>query len=180
MTKLQVVAMLCVLCACGTKTPSPQQQQTLERQAQSTLAEMTGRDPGLSAVLHDSIAYAVFPSVGAAGAIVGGAFGKGILYEHGAAAGYVELKQASIGLELGGQSFAELIVFRNPQEVEDLKAGNFKMGTNVSAVAITAGAAAATRISDQAAVFVMPRGGLMASVSVTGQTIGFRPLSAMR
>jgi lipid-binding SYLF domain-containing protein len=178
MSKFQAAVVVCALGACATHTPSPQQTYSLEQKAAAALSEMISRDPGLPALLSASEAYAVFPDVGAAGAIVGGAFGKGILYERGRPMGYVEVKQGSIGLQLGGQTYSELIVLRNRADVEALKAGSFKMGAGMSAVAIKTGAAAAGSFAGGTSVFVMTKGGLMADISVSGQTVAYRPLPA--
>ncbi len=177
MSKIHTALLVCVLGACATHTPSPQQQQSLEQKGAATLSEMIARDPGLPALLSSSEAYAVFPDVGAAGAIVGGAFGKGILYERGRPMGYVEVKQGSVGLQLGGQTYAELIVLRNRHDVEELKAGTLNLGAGASAVAIKAGAAASGSFAGGTSVFVMPHGGLMADISISGQTIAYRPLA---
>jgi len=176
---IRALAIACVLCACGTKTPSTTKQQSLETESRATLSEMAAKDPGLSGLLQQAGGYAVFPNVGSAGALVaGGAFGKGILYQNGAAVGYVELKQGSVGLEVGGQSYSELIVLRDAYSVEQLKANNFTVGAGVTAVVIQTGAAASTRFESGSEVFVLPRGGLMAGVAVSGQKIGYQPLTA--
>jgi len=172
-----VAALAFALGACATHTPSPATQRNLESEADATLSEMTNRDPSLNDVLATSNAYAVFPDVGAAGAFVaGGAFGKGILFEGGRPVGYVEVKQGSIGLELGGQTYSELVVLKEPHDVALLKAGQLAIGANASAVILKTGAAATANAANGNSVFVMPRGGLMAGVSITGQTIDFRPL----
>ena len=177
MSKL-CVAVLLVLGACGTSKPSPSETSNLQAQAATTLNSMTAKDPGLPGLLSSSVAYAVFPNIGAAGALfAGGAYGKGILYEHGQPTGYVELKQGSVGLELGGQTYAELVVLQAPGAVADLKAGNLKLGAGASAVVIKAGGAAQARFESGTAVFVMPHGGLMAGVQVSGQQIAYRPLA---
>jgi lipid-binding SYLF domain-containing protein len=180
MSKLYLAGVLVMLAACGTKAPPPAQQQTLKSQAANTLAEMTARDPSLPTLLGQSAGYAVFPSVGAGGAVVGGAFGKGILYEQGMPTGYVEISQGSIGLQLGGQTYAQLVALETPADVAHLKSGNVTLGANANAVVLKTGAAAETHFQGGVAVVVMPRGGLMAGVTVTGQQIRYRPLTAMR
>jgi lipid-binding SYLF domain-containing protein len=161
---------------CAPHPPSTAQAQSLDSRATGTLADMEQKDPGLDAVLADSAGYAVFPDIGAAGVFVaGGAAGKGVLYEHGRPVGYVELRQGSIGPQLGGQTFAELIVLRDHYDVERLKANTFDLGAQASAVALTSGAAASAQFQNGAAVFVVPRGGLMAGVSISGQQITFLP-----
>jgi lipid-binding SYLF domain-containing protein len=88
-------------------------------------------------------------------------------------AGFVELNQGSIGAQLGGQTFAELIVLRDRFAAEQIRTGQFSVGANVSAVAVKTGAAASTQFKDGIAVFVNPHGGLMAELSVSGQQLNF-------
>ena len=68
-------------------------------------------------------------------------------------------------------------MLENPSEIEQLKAGSFDLGADTSAVALESGAAASARFSEGTTVFVMPRGGLMAGVSISGQQIQYRPLA---
>lgn len=179
MLKLSCIA-LAATCAvaCASAPRSPQGKQSLEQEASSALGQMIQRDASLQPKLQQAYAYAVFPDVGKAGALVaGGAYGRGVLYVQGRPAGFVELTQGSVGFELGGQTFAELLVLNGPQQVHALERGTFNVGGQVSAVAVKAGAAAAAQFSGGMAVFVMPRGGLMAGLSLTGQQINFQPLS---
>lgn len=163
---------------CAAHAPAPAAQASLEQHASATLAEMQARDPGLGDLMRSATGYAVFPDVGAAGALIaGGAFGKGILYEHGVPTGYVEVRQGSVGPQLGGQTYAELIVLRDPYDIDRLKAGAFDLGAGATAVALDAGASASVRLTSGATVFVLPRGGLMAGVSISGQQVVYRPLT---
>lgn len=153
------------------------EQESLEARAQATLETMMARDARLKELLDTSHGYAVFPEIGKGGVLVGGAFGRGVVYEGGEPTGYLELSQASIGAQLGGQTFAELIVFQTEDALARLKTDNFDIGGDVSAVALTSGAAGAVRFEGGVAVFVMPRGGLMVDLSVNGQKIDFEPRS---
>lgn len=174
-----ILVPLVVLGCAGTQTRG--QELRLEDQVSATLGAMTARDPGLDSLLHQTYAYAVFPDVGKAGVFyVGGAYGNGILYENGTPSGLVQLKQGSVGLELGGETFSELILLHDPDDVARLKTGNFDLGADASAVALTAGAATAGAFRNGMAVFVMPRGGLMAGITVTGQSIDYHPWIARR
>lgn len=178
MSKYHIVAAIALaVAACTSPAPSsPKAQASLEDQAGATLGEMFTRAPELHSLVNSSAGYAVFPSVGAAGAFVaGGAHGKGVLYENGYPVGFVSLSQASIGPQLGGQTFSELLVLRSPYDVQQLKAGNFKLGAEASAVVLNAGAGVAGSVASGRTVFIYPRGGLMASLSVSGQQINFQP-----
>ena len=161
--------------ACATAPKTEAGRRDLEAKAAETLQDMRARDSALQAVLDSSAGYVVFPEIGKGGVIVGAAYGRGILYEGGRAVGFVELNQGSIGAQLGGQTFSELIVFRDPFDIARLKGGKFSIGADASAVVLTTGASASARFVDGVAVFTVPRGGLMAELSVTGQQLNFQP-----
>ncbi len=175
MTRLGMLAIV-VIAGCATSPPTKQSQSNLYQQAGTTLGEMRARDPSIDNVLLNASAYVVFPDIGKAGVgAVGGAFGRGVLYEHGQPTGFVKLEQGTVGATLGGQTYAELIVLYNPDDVLRLKSGEFDLGADASAVAITAGAAVNANFRNGTAVFVLPRGGLMAEAAVAGQRIEFVP-----
>ena len=166
-----VAALWLTGCASAPKTRA--EERTLDEQASATLELMKARDVRLSELLDSAEGYVVLPEIGKGGALVGGAYGRGVVYEHGQPIGYVELSQASFGAQLGGQTFSELIVFRDRDALLRVKTDNFDLGGSVSAVALTSGAAAAAQFEGGVAVFVMPRGGLMVDVSVSGQKINY-------
>ncbi|HET7506495.1 MAG TPA: lipid-binding SYLF domain-containing protein [Kofleriaceae bacterium] len=170
-----IAALVIGIAACAGAPKTPAEQQSLEARAEATLGSMKSRDPGLPGLLGSAYGYAVFPDIGKGGVVVGAAYGRGVLFEHGHATGYIELNQGSIGAQLGGQTFAELIVFRDRFAVEKLKAGQFELGANASAVVLTAGASGAANFTDGIAVFTVPQGGLMAELSVSGQKLDFQP-----
>ena len=177
MSKLSTLAVFAFVAACGNPGPtSPQAAASLEDQSNAALTDMFARAPQLHAVVNDAAGYAMFPSIGAAGALIaGGASGHGVLYENGYPIGYVSLKQGSVGPQLGGQTFAELIVLPTRDDVAAMRAGNFKFGAHACAVILNRVAATATRFGRGQTVFIQPKGGMMASASITGQHIDFVP-----
>lgn len=164
---------LLLLIGCATAPKTTDERQSLETRADATLRAMQDKDPSLRDVIEQSAGYAVFPSVGKGGAGVGGAFGRGVLYERGAVTGYVKLEQAQIGAVLGGETFSELLVLSKAEDVQDLKQGDYKLAATIEAIALTAGAGAKGNLDSGAAVFVMPVGGLMVDVSISGQRFQF-------
>jgi lipid-binding SYLF domain-containing protein len=172
------VAGCAFLAGCATAPATKAEKQSLQHQAEATLGEMIARDPALRDVTHHALAYAVFPSIGKGGVLVGGAYGKGVLYEGGMPTGFVSVEQASIGAQLGGQSFAELLVLRNSSDINTLKTGTYSVGAEAGAVVLSSGAAAHATFDPNASVFVLPRGGLMVDVSVSGQRIKYQSFGA--
>jgi len=164
-----------VMVGCSTAPKSAGEKQDLQREAETTLASMKSKDPSLADALAQSAGYVVFPSIGKGGVVVGGAFGRGVLYQDGRVAGNVKVEQANIGAVLGGQTFSEVLVLHTSYDVVHLKNGDFKLGANAGAVVIREGAAAAATMDSGSAAFVMPRGGAMVDVSVDGQRFKFEP-----
>ena len=165
-----------VLVGCATAPTTEAKRASLQTSAQATIQAMTARDPELATLLNHSYGYAVFPTIGKAGVVAGAAFGRGVVYRQGQLVGFAALNQGSLGAQLGAQTFSELIVFVDPQSLTRLQSGNFSIGANASAVALTAGAARTVRFVNGVAVFVMPRGGLMAELSISGQQINYQSL----
>lgn len=170
-----VVAMFMIV-GCATAPSSPAARRGLVAEADATVASMTAKDPSLQRMLDRSPGYAVFPNIGAGGAIVGGAYGRGVLFEHGRPAGFVELNQGSVGLLIGGQSYSQVMVFENDAAMSRIKSGNFDVGAEATAVALSAGIADAAQFEDGVAIFQLPKGGLMASAAVNGQKINFQAM----
>jgi lipid-binding SYLF domain-containing protein len=175
MKNLSMTAVLLALSACATAPKSSASKASLEDNSMATLNAMIRKDPGLENRLRDAAGYAVFPSIGKGGFIAGAAYGRGILYQDGRAVGFVELNQGSLGAQIGAQTFSELIIFQDQSRVDQLKGGKFSLGANASAVVLTAGAAASAPFQNGVGVFVLPKGGAMAELSVSGQQINFQP-----
>ena len=140
--------------------------------------------------------YAIFPSIGKAGIGVGGAYGKGKVFEGGKVVGNTSMTQATIGFQLGGQSFSQVIFFEDARALKEFTGGNFEFGAEAAAVAITAGAGAKTTTTGSSAgasggrndaktvgkyykgmaTFTVAKGGLMFEASLGGQKFSYKPL----
>lgn len=175
MTGLLVgVLSLLVLGACATAPRSVEGKVDIEKEAATALAKAKKTDPGLANVFHSAAGYAVFPSVGKGGAGVGGAYGKGVLYEKGVVVGYCDLSQATIGLQLGGQSYTEIVVFETQQAVDAFKQGRFRFDAQATAVALKAGVTTKAQFTNGVAVFILDETGLMLEATVGGQKFSYQ------
>jgi lipid-binding SYLF domain-containing protein len=169
-------AMMLVL-GCNTAPKTAAEKDQLRTDAQSTIHKMEGTDPSLRDLLNRSYGYVVFPSIGKGGLIVGGAFGRGVVYQGGSTIGTAELSQASIGAQLGGATFAEIVVFETREAMDKFRTGKFEFGADAQAVLLKSGAAGATSFRNGVAVIQMPQGGAMAGISLTGQKLKYFPCS---
>ena len=107
---------------------------------------------------------------------IGGAAGKGVAYKALQIIGSSKLKQASIGLQLGGQQYSEVIFFENKESFDKFINGNLKFNAQASAVAITVGASVDVAYQDGVAVFTRAKGGLMYEASIGGQHFNFEAM----
>ena len=138
--------------------------------------------------------YAVFPTIGKGGVGIGGAHGKGKVYAGGKYVGDTSMTQLTIGLQLGGQAYSEIIFFEDQRAFDAFTSGNFEFGAEASAVAITAGASAKANTSGSSAgasvtkneaknvggynkgmaTFTVAKGGLMYEASIGGQKFNYK------
>ena len=174
------LASLLVLAALQGLPPDALRAQDAKQQARcnETIDLFKKNDPSLEKFFGSAVGYAIFPSVGKGAFVVGGAAGSGCLYEGGAIIGQAKLGQVTIGLQLGGQSYAEVIFFENRDAIDAFKGNSFELSAQVSAVAAASGASANAKYRLGVLVFTLAKTGLMYEASVGGQKFTFKPLVA--
>jgi lipid-binding SYLF domain-containing protein len=168
------IALLNVGCASGPPATTAERDD-MHDSVNATLHRVNDVDPSLQNYLNSAYGYAVFPSIGKGAAGIGGAYGRGEVFERGKFVGYTQMSQATIGAQIGGQSYSELIVFEDRFALQRFELGQVAFDANVSAVALQAGAASSSKFDNGVAVFVAPTGGLMAEASIGGQDFSFEP-----
>ena len=143
-------------------------------------------------LLAQSYGYAVLPTIGKGGMGIGGAGGSGCVFAGEKHTGNVSMGQVTVGWQLGGQSYSELILFKNADTYKEFTQGNFEFGADATAVALTYGAAAGASTQGASAsagdtkgkgawkrgmaIFTLAKGGLMYEASIGGQKYNFKPL----
>ena len=139
----------------------------------SAKAEFIQTDPSLSKFFESAAGYVIFPNVGKGAVGIGGASGNGIAYEKGRMVGKAKMSQVSVGFQLGGQAYRELIFFENQEALDRFKKNKVELSAQASAVAATAGASANAKYSDGVMIYTQQKGGLMYEASVGGQKFKF-------
>jgi len=132
-------------------------------------------DADLAKWFNTAYGYAVFPSITKAAVVVGGAGGGGRVFEKGTYIGDAHVSQATIGAQLGGQSFSEVIFFETKAALDRFKENKFELSAGLSAVAAAEGKSKDAKYADGVAVFTHAKKGLMAEASVGGQKFKFTP-----
>jgi len=152
----------------------PDTSDKLELSVAQAIIKAKSKDPTLTKWFDTAYAFAVFPRVGKGGIGIGGAHGKGLVIRGDATVGNSSLSQITIGFQLGGQVYSQYIMFRDKTAFQHFTRGNFEMGAQVSAVAITLGASADANYDGGVAVFTIADGGLMYEASVGGQKFKYK------
>jgi len=153
--------------------------------------------PVVQPYFNNAYGYAVFPTIGKGGVGIGGAHGSGQVYVGDKVTGKTSMTQLTIGWQLGGQAYSQIIFFEDKRAYQEFTSGNFEFGAQASAVAITAGAQAqagttgaaasaspggsagaqaATKYQKGMAVFTRAKGGLMYEAAIGGQKFSFEPI----
>ena len=143
-----------------------------------------------------SYAYAVFPTIGEAGFIIGGAHGKGRVYEQNKLVGDTTMTQLSAGFQAGGKAYSQIIFFEDKRALDEFESGTFEFAAGASAIAVTAAASASAGTSGATSsasggkndattssggfqrgmlVFTIGKGGLMFTAALAGQKFSFTP-----
>lgn len=157
------------------------------------------RTAGDSAGFFDnSYGYAVFPTIGKGGIGIGGAHGKGRVFAGGRHVGDATMTQLTVGFQLGGQAFSQIIFLQDERSFREFTTGNFEFSAQATAVAITAGVSAEANTgggmsagvsggrNDAStthggfrkgmAIFTIAKGGLMYEAALGGQKFSYIPL----
>jgi lipid-binding SYLF domain-containing protein len=169
-----VVIGLQVMTGCATAPRTDSEKIVLGSKVQDVIDLARKEDSGLKKFFDEAAGYAIFPTVGKGAIGIGGAYGKGELYEGGKLAGYCDLTQVSIGFALGGQGYTELIFFEIKDDVDHFKSGNFAFAAQASAVALKSGVSANAKYENGVAVFTMSEAGLMYEASIGGQKFSYQ------
>jgi lipid-binding SYLF domain-containing protein len=182
--KVKITALsLClaiILVGCSIAPEKPEAKAVLSAESNEAIAIFKDKDPDIQRFFDKSYGYAVLPKVFKGAFLVGGAYGKGEVYEQGKMIGYCNMSQATLGFSFGGEYFREIIFFRDKNDLDVFKTEEFTFSAQITGVAATIGAAAKADYQAGMAVFVTTDKGLMVDVSLGGQKFKYIDKSAAR
>jgi lipid-binding SYLF domain-containing protein len=153
----------------------PTQAQREKAMVEETIAKFKEADASMKVFFDKAYGYVVFPGIGKGGFIIGGGHGTGWVYEQGTYIGRATLTQLTVGAQIGGQSYREIIFFKDKKTLDNFKQGDVELAAQVSAIIVKQGASKDASYSNGVAVFTMPRKGAMAEATVGGQKFKFTP-----
>jgi len=171
---LALISLSLILVSSFVHAWKPDSSDKLELSVAQALITAKAKDPSMEEWFEEAHGYAVFPKVGKGGIGIGGAHGKGIVIHDDKTIATTSLSQVTVGFQLGGQVYSQFILFKDETAFNNFSRGNFEMGAQVSAVAITLGASADANYDGGVAVFTIAEGGLMYEASVGGQKFKYK------
>jgi len=176
--RLTVLVPALILCAAPPASAKRQKKSDSEIQQQVEQAKKTwqSQDDSFNSTLEGAYAYVIFPEVGKGGFIVGASHGEGAVYKKGKLIGHAKMTQTTVGAQVGGQTYAEVILFENKKALDRFKGGRFEGSAAATAIGGKKGAAAACKYKDGVAIMVLPLKGAMAEAAGGGQKFNFEPL----
>jgi lipid-binding SYLF domain-containing protein len=166
---LLLIGLNLILASTFAQAWTPDNSDKMELSVAQAIITAKQKDPSLAKWFDDAYGYAVFPKVGKGGIGIGGAHGKGIVIQGDKTVADTSLSQVTVGFQLGGQVYSQFIMFKDKTAFDQFARGNFEMGAQASAVAVTAGASADADYDKGVAVFTIAEGGLMYEASIGGQ-----------
>jgi lipid-binding SYLF domain-containing protein len=139
-------------------------------------ADFIKTDPSMAKLFNSSYGYVIFPKIGKGAIIIGGSGGNGVVYEKGKTIGTAKMAQLSVGAQIGGESYREIIFFEDKEALDRFKENKVEFTGQISAVAAKSGASANAKYADGVAVFTQDLSGLMAEAAVGGQKFTYKTL----
>jgi lipid-binding SYLF domain-containing protein len=172
------VMSIAMLAACATAPRTVDDRSTLRQDANSALTKARSENASFDAIIRNAPAYAVFPTIGKGGLGLGGAYGRGIVYANGTQIGYTDVSQGTVGAQIGGQTYTQILVFENAYALDRFREGNFEFSAQATAVALRSGEGVNAQFQEGVAVFTMAEKGLMAEAVVGGQKFSYQPFTS--
>ena len=151
----------------------PDEVKEYDAKAQTAIAEFKEKDPSIERFFNEAAGYVVIPTVGKGGFGIGGARGKGLLYENGAPTAVVTLTQLTVGFQAGGQQYTQVMFFENKEALDNFTNGKFKFSSEASAVILESGASANIAYKDGVAALIESEKGAMFEASLGTQKFKF-------
>jgi len=146
----------------------------MEEKSLKTIEKFKEKSWEMKSIFKNSYGYAVFPSIGKGGIVIGGAHGKGILYQQGKPIGDTKMTQVTIGFQWGGQSYSEIVFFEDKEAFDLFRANRLELAAQASAVLVTAGISKDIPYNNGVAIYTLPKAGLMFEATVGGQKFKYK------
>ena len=174
--RLSILVPALLLCTAPPAAAKRKSKEDISQEVKDVKKQWQEKDNTFNSTLKKAYAYAIFPEVGKGGFIVGASHGAGEVYKKGKLIGRAKMTQTTVGAQVGGQTYAEVILFQNKGALDRFKRGGFEGSAAATAIGGKKGAAAACKYKDGVIIMVLPLKGGMAEAAGGGQKFDFEPI----
>ena len=144
----------------------------IDAEVDAALVRFYEQVPAAEDLANEAKGILIFPKVLKAGFGVGGEYGEGALRVGGRSVAYYNTAAASIGLQIGVQSRAEILMFMTQEALDRFRSSDgWEVGVDGSVTVVKIGVAGeidTNTISEPVIGFVFGEQGLMANLSLEG------------
>ena len=165
---------------CKIEPKEPEGRAVLSAEVDEAIAVMKTKDRNIQRFFDKSYGYAVLPKVFKGAFIAGVAGGRGQVFEEGTMVGCCNMTQVSGGFSFGGEFYREIIFFRDKEDLDKFRSGEFTFSAQITGVALTLGAATKADYKAGMAVFITTDAGAMVDVSLGGQKFNYEPRTVVK
>ena len=178
MKMIRTIGLISTLTLAGAIAAAAADGERLDSDVRAAVQRFQESSPRMQRLFNEAYGYAVFPSVDKGAVGIGGAEGRGEVYQGGVLVGRARMTQVTVGAQLGGESYAEVIFFKTPEALDEFKEGKTAVSAALSAVLADDGAAAEAKYQHGVLVCAMEKSGVMFEASVGGQHFKFSGIPA--
>jgi lipid-binding SYLF domain-containing protein len=152
----------------------------LHAEVLAALKQVQKKNPDLKQVLDKSAGFAVVPSIGRSSLVLGGAYGLGEVFKGDRVIGYAAIVEITIGVQVGGTTFHELVVFHDEGALKRFKQGKYAFAADAAVEIVRAGAQASKGFGESSSIYVFDEGGMLLDLAIGGQKFIFKPAALGR
>jgi lipid-binding SYLF domain-containing protein len=152
----------------------------LHAEVLAALKQLQQKHPEIKEVLEKAHGYAVVPEIGRASLVLGGAYGIGEVFEHDRVIGYAAIIELTLGVQVGGTTFHELVVFHDEGSLKRFKTGKFGFAADAAVEIVKAGAQASHGFGASSSIYIFADGGMLLDLAIGGQKFVFKPAALGR
>jgi hypothetical protein len=152
----------------------------LHAEVLAALKKVQSKNPDLKKVLDESAGFAVVPAIGRASLVLGSAFGLGEVFKGERVIGYAAIVELTIGVQVGGTTFHELVVFHDEGALKRFKQGKYAFAADAAVEIVRAGAQGSKGFGESSSIYVFDEGGMLLDLAIGGQKFIFKPAALGR
>ena len=145
----------------------------LRKMAADTLVQLYKVEPAAKAKIAKAAGYGVFSNFGLTIVFLGGAGGKGVVYDHaGKTNTYMNMGQAQVGLGIGGQKYKAVFIFKDRKTLQNFVDKGWEAGGQAGAAAKTGKSGAAdtvgTSVHEGIEIYQLTEAGALLAGTIAG------------